>query len=137
MKDRLSTRELLRRRNMEMPDYTCVCCIQQMDESSTHLFIHCPFAQSFWGLFGLLVDQDDAFATLEQFKIQLHVPFFMEIIIVMSWCIWMQRNDFIFRGIQLTQDACWQHFKKEFALVILRANPRKKPLMSSWLEVFV
>jgi len=29
LKDRLSTRELLRRKNMELPDYTCVCCAKQ------------------------------------------------------------------------------------------------------------
>jgi len=96
MKDRLSTRELLRRRNMELPDYTSVCCSQQVDESSTHLFIFCPFAQACWGLLDLPIDQEGPFAALEQFRTQLHVPFFMEIIIVMSWCIWMQRNNLIF-----------------------------------------
>jgi len=36
---------------------------------------------------GLIVGQNDPFATLDQLKIQLSVPFFMDIIIVMSWCI--------------------------------------------------
>ena len=81
---------------MELPDYTSVCCSQQVDESSTHLFIFCPFAQACWGLLDLPIDQEGPFAALEQFRTQLHVPFFMEIIIVMSWCIWMQRNNLIF-----------------------------------------
>jgi len=114
-----------------------VFAVLNNQESSTHLFIFCPFAQACWGLLDLSIDQEGHFATLEQFRTQLQVPFFMEIIIIMSWCIWMQRNDFIFRGIQPTQEACWQHFKKEFALVILRANIRKQPLMSSWLEAHV
>ena len=37
---------------------------------------------------GLIVGQNDPFATLDQLKIQLSVPFFMDIIIiVMSGCI--------------------------------------------------
>ena len=86
---------------------------------------------------GLIVGHDGPFVTLEQLKYQLHVPFFIEVTVVMSWCIWMQRNDFFFRGIQPSQGSCLQHFKKEFALVILRANPIKKSLMSLWLEALV
>ena len=81
-----------------------------------------------------MVGQDDAFTTLENLKIQLGVPFSMDIIITMCWCIWMQRNDLIFRGIQPTQDQCHRHFGKEFSLVILRAKVGLKQFMSSWLE---
>ena len=122
LKDRLSTRELLKRRNMELPNYSCVCCTHQIEESTTHLFIHCDFSQDCQTKLGLMVNQVDPFTTLDHFRIQLNVPFFLEIIIVMSWCIWMQRNDFIFRGIQPSQVSCWQHFKKELALVILNSN---------------
>ena len=80
---------------------------------------------------------DDPFVTLEQFKLQLGVPFFMEIIVFMSWSIWMQQNDFIFKGIQPNLHNCLQHFKKEFALVILRAKVRFKAHMTSWLEALV
>ena len=58
LKDRLSTRELLKRRNMELPNYSCVCCALQLEESITHLFIHCPFAHDCWALLGLLVRQE-------------------------------------------------------------------------------
>ena len=84
-----------------------------------------------------MINQDDPFATLDQFRAQLNVAFFMDIIIVMSWCIWMQRNDFIFGGLQPSIDLCWQHFKKELALVILRASPKKQAPMTQWLEAFV
>ena len=52
---------------------------------------------------GLIVGQNDPFATLDQLKIKLSVLFFMDIIIVMSWCIWMQRNYLIFKGILPSQ----------------------------------
>ena len=137
LNDRLSTRELLKRRNMVLLFYFCVCCNQSVDETLTHVFIHYNFAQLCWSTIGLVVGQDDAFTTLENLKVQLGVPFFMDIIIIMSWCIWMQRNDYIFRSIQPSQDHYRRHFDKEFALVILRAKSSIKEHMSSWLEVFV
>jgi hypothetical protein len=36
---------------------------------------------------------------LSSLKDQLCLSFFMDTIIIMSWCIWMARNDLIFRGI--------------------------------------
>ena len=134
LNDRLSTRELLKRKNMVLPSFTCVCCTLSVEELVCHLFINCPFAQLCWSSIGLVVGQDDAFTTLENLKIQLGVPFSMDIIITMCWCIWMQRNDLIFRGIQPTQDQCHRHFGKEFSLVILRAKVGLKQFMSSWLE---
>jgi len=122
---------------MVLPSYFCVCCNQSVEESLSHLFIHCNFAQLCWSTIGLVVGQDDAFSTLENLKLLLRVPFFMDIIIIMSWCIWMQRNDYIFRNIQPSQDQCRRHFDKEFALVILRAKSSIKQHMSSWLEPFV
>ena len=101
LKDRLSTRELLRRRNMNIPDYSCVFCPSTEDESLEHLFIHFSFSRACWAKIDLLVGDDDPFATLEHLKHQLGVPFFMDIIILMSWCIWMQRNDLIFKGIHM------------------------------------
>ena len=49
----------------------------------------------------------------------------------------MQRNDHIFRVLQPSQEACLQHFKKEFALVILIAKARYKEIMLEWIEAFV
>jgi len=46
----------------------------------------------------------------------------MEIVILISWSIWITRNDFIFRNVQPTQQHAFFIFKKEFALVILRAK---------------
>ena len=137
LKDRLSTRELLRRRNMELPDYNCVHCNTPTEETLEHLFLHCPFAHNCWASINLFVGNSNPFVTLEQFRDQLNVPFFMDVIIVMSWCIWMQRNDLIFRGILPSQAACLRHFKSEFALVILWAKARYKDQMSLWLEALV
>jgi hypothetical protein len=79
----------------------------------------------------------DPFLALEKVKAQLGVHFFMDIIILFCWSVWMQRNDLIFRDIQPLPDACLNNFKKELALVILRAKSRYKVHMSEWLESLV
>jgi hypothetical protein len=40
--DRLSTRELLKRKNMELQDFSCVLCLGAVEESLVHLFLECP-----------------------------------------------------------------------------------------------
>ena len=44
LKDRISTRELLRRKNMALQDFNCVLCNAAVEESLSHLFLECPFA---------------------------------------------------------------------------------------------
>jgi hypothetical protein len=46
----------------------------------------------------------------------------------------MARNDLIFRGIAPNMQSVSDNFKREFALVILRAKVSKQHLMSSWVE---
>ena len=46
IKDRLSTRGLLKRRNMELQSYNCVLCHLDIEESLNHLFLECPFVMS-------------------------------------------------------------------------------------------
>ena len=85
---------------------------------------YCPFARSFWHCFGLNIPLDDVSPGLvvETFRDQLGLPFFMKIVILISWSIWITQNDFIFRNVQPTQQHAFFIFKKEFALVILRAK---------------
>jgi len=44
LKDRLSTRALLRGRNMHLSYYNCVFCTVNVEEDLDHLLFHCPFA---------------------------------------------------------------------------------------------
>ena len=84
IKDRLSTREILRRKNIELQSYNCVLCHLDIEESLHHLFLDCPFAMSCWNLLGLAhLIQGNIFDTLNLFKAQIHRHFFMEIIVAM------------------------------------------------------
>ena len=68
---------------------------------------------------------------LEAFKGQLNVPFFMEIFVVMCWCIWRRHiQSHPLPSIQ----SCRSLFKTEFALVILKTKDRLSTEMKLWLE---
>jgi hypothetical protein len=105
-----------------------------VEETREHLFLECSFAQNAWGLLNLHPTLGHLFETLESFKVQLGVNFFMDIIILFSWCIWMERNDFIFKGMQPDIDSLKARFKSEFAWVFLRAKVVRKPSMSLWID---
>jgi len=56
MKDRLNTRNLLRRKNMALDDYNCVVCSLGTKETLLHLFLDCPFAVYCWATLGLDIE---------------------------------------------------------------------------------
>jgi hypothetical protein len=52
--DRLSTRKILRRKNMHLQSYNCVLCNESVEETAVaHLFLKCDFAKACWNLVGL------------------------------------------------------------------------------------
>lgn len=48
LKDKLTTRNTLRRRNMHSPSYNCILCYVDVEETAQHLFLQCQFAQQCW-----------------------------------------------------------------------------------------
>jgi hypothetical protein len=60
--------------------------------------------------------------------------FVMEIIMIMSWCIWKERNVWLFSNEDPSVKHCKDNFKSEFALTMLRAKQQKASIMSQWLE---
>jgi hypothetical protein len=82
---------------MFLPDYSCVFCTHHVDEDLVHLLFHCPFAMACWYSSGTIVpSSEDVLTIIEGLKVQVNLPFFLEIIITMCWSIWMMRNDIIF-----------------------------------------
>ena len=88
LKDRLSTRDLLRPKGMELQSNECVLCTQHIDETSEHLFLLCPMAIQFWNSIGLIIPAfNNCTEVMMSFRRQLNLPFFMEIIILGCWGI--------------------------------------------------
>jgi len=75
----------------------------------------------------------DPFQILQSFKTQLGVPFFMEVIILMSWTIWKSRNDIILRQTQPSLALAKENFMEEFRLLLLRAKHAYSPLIEQWI----
>jgi len=48
LRDRLSTRNMLSRKNMALEDYNCVLCNAGCEETSFHLFFGCSFSLDSW-----------------------------------------------------------------------------------------
>jgi hypothetical protein len=61
---------------------------EEVDDSRA-LFIHYPFAHACWALLNLQIEiYDNPFQVLESLE-QLMLPFFMEVIILMSYSIFL------------------------------------------------
>jgi hypothetical protein len=58
----------------------------------------------------------------------------MEILILMAWCIWTIRNDWIFNETDPSVQRCKEKFVSEFSFLLLRVKPSKIPEMESWLN---
>jgi hypothetical protein len=83
--DRIPTRDILRRKNMNLDSYTCDLCILQRPETSAHLFLRCNFAKACWASIGVTVSTSTSVMRIfNRIRRRLQVPFFMEIIILMA-----------------------------------------------------
>jgi hypothetical protein len=120
---------------MVLDSYTCELCLLQWVETLRHLFLHCPLARNCWTSIGVLVPSwlhaDRATAYM---KHHINQPFAMQIIMIMSWCIWKERNVWLFNNDEPSVQHCKSSFISEFAMVIRIAYHQKANLMSQWLE---
>ena len=138
LQDKLSTRGVLRRRNMVLDDYTCVGCGVGVEETVDHLFLNCPFAVQCWALINLDSSINlQPLQLLEFFRSRLQVSFFMEIIILLCWSIWGWRNALIFESQAETVHDVKESFKSHFSLVIYRAKSKHVNIMKAWLDSLV
>jgi hypothetical protein len=97
LRDRLSTRNLLRRKNMQLDDYSCVLCNTGHEEISFHLFFECPFNIACWNTMPIncnlnLPHLDMVIEARTNFGSNI----FRDIYIAACWVIWITRNEVIF-----------------------------------------
>lgn len=135
LSDRLSTKNILKRKNMHLDSYDCAMCQDSLEETMEHLFLGCPFAAACWYQIGIVIQsQDNIFNTIQQLKDQTHPQFFMIVAILMCWCIWTARNDLIFNGRSQSPEVVKANFQKELKILTLRAKARFVTTFDLWIQ---
>jgi hypothetical protein len=135
IKNRLNTRSFLRRRSMLLDSYTCENCILQHGETILHLFLRCNFARRCCLMIGITPSSTtDLVHALLRIRVRLKVPWRMEIIIIMSWCIWRSRNNWIFNEISPTVEACREMLKGEMRLICHRIKSGVGDRIRRWIQ---
>jgi len=127
-KDRLNTRNILRRKHFHLPSDDYVLCAGNAEETLEHLFLDYGLAVACWDLIGVTVNSyASPSQVFEDFRRQLGVPFFIEIIIIMRWSIWTFRNDVIFGAIPASSLSGLEIFKDNFRKLLWRTKKKYPP----------
>jgi hypothetical protein len=135
LKDRLNTRNILRRKNMELASFDCVFCVNSTEETAQHLFLQCPFAGQCWDSIQIEAPMNTNFPeAVSQIKDQIQSSFFMETIILMSWSIWKTRNNQIFEGIPPSIGSAKLLFRKELLLLTHRVKDQHLQVLEAWIQ---
>jgi hypothetical protein len=135
--DRLNTQELLRKKNMDLQNHSCVLCTRNVKENLMHIFFECPFSKWCWRFVNIhwntsLSPQDMLNRRRRQFVSRI----LREVIMMVCWTIWCHTNVVIFDATPVSLDHWKEAFKDEFRLVIHRASSKTKSLLSDWLSNF-
>ena len=135
--DRINTRNLLQRKTFNVPSASCVLCDHETDETSYHLIWDYPFALGCW----------DSITTHRQRGISIYDEIInsrfaypkgiaMDIIIMGSWHIWMQRNDFIFKN-KIPSITNWRRrMRKDLNLLQHRIKAKHSQTLTDWTRDF-
>jgi hypothetical protein len=135
LKDRISTKNILKRKRMIIESYNCVLCSCFVEETNEHLFLSRNFAKQCWSLLGINLPDNSAFPGITStFKTSIQSDFFMVAIILMCWSIWVTRNVLIFNGIQPSVQNCKRVFLIELRLVRYRIKQSLQSKFDLWIN---
>ena len=135
LQDRLNTRNLLGRKNFQLPSYFCAIAECAQEETLAHLFWACPFAQECWDYVCPSRTRNlSVFEAFQDLKDKLKVPFFMEISILAAWGIWMVRNNKNFKQ-QRPSFVRWKAIHHhELRTVAYRMKKKHVQTFKEWLQ---
>jgi hypothetical protein len=114
LKDKWSTRDMIKRRGMNLDDSQCVLCQQSVYETVMHLIFYCPFAKECWNIANFrFADFLSVWEIFLTWKLLLKEKFSLDLFILFCWCIWMVRNDVIFTNKNPTVEDCKRYIVSE------------------------
>lgn len=132
LRDRLSTRNMLRRKNMFLDDYNCVLCSAGCEETSFHLFFECGFSQACWSSIAINWDLSlQPFDMMLKAKLNFMNPCFREVLITTCWAIWTTRNVMIFDHGRVDTSVWKRRFIQELGHVCTKAKPSLRDAIQS------
>lgn len=135
IKDRLNTRNLLRRKHMHLDDYNCAICNASIEETSMHLFFECPFSLSCWSSIGIIWDLSlPPLDMIIEARTNFGSSIFREIVIAACWAIWNSRNGLIFDNKPCNLSNWKAFLKEEIGLICIKAKPNLEGALWQWLE---
>ena len=118
LKDCSNTRNLLRRKNKVLEDYSCAIGNSGTEETCMHLFFECPFIIACWNSLDIHWNLNiPPMDMVIEARLDIGRSYFREIIIATCWIIWTSGNRLIFYNIPCTVNKWKEHFKNEISLV--------------------
>jgi hypothetical protein len=83
LRDRIDTRNLLNMKNTFLSSYTCVLCVENLEEDIRHLFFACPFSDACLTYLGIQWDLSlDLETMVLNARLQFNSVIFREIFII-------------------------------------------------------
>jgi hypothetical protein len=134
LNDHLNIRNLLRRKQFNIPTVNCVLCSHGIEETIKHLILECEFAYMCWTSLHIIWDLSlPVIEMIQEHKGEFPNGYFMEVIIIASCIIWIHRNSFIFDNQQVFA-VRWKELRDLFILWTHRAKPSLEADMMAWLS---
>ena len=127
---------LLRRHWNVTNDNSCVLCPGSNYEDWSHLFFECTFSVRIWTYLQIDWNGNSGPEMLNRATRKFSGPCFIEIVILVCWNIWKQRNNNFFRGI-IPSFRTWRAcFISDINLVKHRVKKDVVQTLSSWIDNF-
>ena len=135
LNDRLNMRNMLRRRKFLEEGYNCALCQDGVEETVEHLFFYCSAAVCRWFSLGISWNAEASpVHKIHYAKLEFSQPFFMEIFMIGAWCLWNERNDFIFNNKSPSLATWKSSFKATVKGHLVRIKQNLHQSILNWLE---